>query len=525
MPRRAVIIGAGPAGLTAAFELLDRTDVVPTVIEAGSQVGGISRSERHGPHFIDLGGHRFFSKHSRVMDWWMARLPVEGHAGGTLAYQGRTSPLAPAPGPDPNDVEPIFLVRERRSRILHRGRLFDYPLRLDPATLRRLGLRQTSRIGASYLAARRKPRPEATLEDFLINRFGKVLYETFFRDYTEKVWGQPCDQISADWGAQRIKSLDLAGAVRDWFRRVLPSPPPDLVQVQTPTSLVERFLYPKRGPGQLWEAVAAEVVRRGGTILLNTSAAALLRQGPGLRGVEVTETSGPSRELPADFVFSSMALRDLVPALRGGTTAPAAVSAVAQGLVYRDFLTVALLSRAVPRDPDHDGPLLDNWLYVQEPGYQAGRVQLMHNWSPWMRGAADAGWLGIEYFGNAADGFLDQRDADLVALATREVERMGLLLPGDIIDAHPVRVPRAYPAYFGSYAQLPVLRAWLQDIPNLIPIGRNGLHRYNNQDHSMLTAMVAVDAIAAGQADLSAVWDVNTDDAYIEEGVDLRREG
>jgi protoporphyrinogen oxidase len=511
--RRAVIIGGGPAGLTAASELLARTDVCPIVLEAGDQVGGISKTVRHGTNRIDLGGHRFFSKSDRVMDWWLGVLPLQGLPGDApLTYQNRVRTIAGGAGPDPAETDAVMLLRPRRSRIYHRGQFFDYPLRATPDTLWKLGLGRAARIGASYARATLRPRPEVSLEDFLINRFGRSLYLTFFKEYTEKVWGVPCAEISAEWGAQRIKGLDLRKAAEGYFRRVVPGPP-----VPTETSLIEQFLYPKYGPGQLWEAVAARVTAGGGEVHLGWRVVSVTVADGRATGVVAEDREGHSRRFDGDHVFSTMPIQELVRALDAPVPEP--VRAVSDGLMYRDFITVGL-------DVDHlrvnetvggrRVPVRDNWIYVQEPGVHVGRIQVFNNWSPWMVGDPSRTWIGLEYFCAVGDDLWSRSDADLVRLATEEADRIGILDARHVRDGCVVRVPKTYPAYFGSYGQFDTLRAWLDGLQNLWLIGRNGMHRYNNQDHSMLTAMTAVDQIAAGVVDKSAIWAVNTEMEYQE---------
>jgi protoporphyrinogen oxidase len=516
MPRTALIIGAGPAGLTAAHELLARTDVRPIVLEQSDQVGGISRTVRHGGNRIDIGGHRFFSKSDRVMDWWFDRLPLQALPPGTvqLAYQrqGRGLDVAGV-GPDPHQEDAVMLLRSRRSRIFHGGQFFSYPLSLELDTFRALGLARTARIGASYGAARLRPRPENNLEDFLINRFGGELYRTFFRDYTAKVWGRPCEGISAEWGAQRIKGLSLRAALADGIGRRLGRRDAD-----TETSLIEQFCYPKFGPGQMWETVADEVQAGGGEVRLGWRVVGLLRDGARVTGVEAIAPDGTRHALTADLVYSTMPVQGLVRGLAAHGSVPDDVRDVAAGLEYRDFITVGLLlDRLAVSEPD-GGRILDNWIYIQEPDVHVGRMQIFNNWSPWMVADAATTWVGLEYFANEGDALWTRSDADLAALGERELVQLGLADEGAVRDGVVIRMKRAYPGYFGAYERFGVVRKWLDSLDGLVPLGRNGLHRYNNQDHSMLTAMVAVDNLLEGRRDRSNLWAVNTEDDYHEGG-------
>ena len=493
----AIIIGAGPAGLTAAYELLKRTDIRPVVLELGDYVGGISRTVVYKGNRMDLGGHRFFSKSDRVMKWWAELMPVA------------------APGEEARRDD-VMMVRDRRSRILYGGRFYDYPIRLSRSTLGNLGAARTARIGASYLRSRVvQRRPERTLEDFLVNRFGAELYRTFFESYTEKVWGVPCREISAEWGAQRIKGLSLSGAMRNAVAKVF-ARDQSLAQKGTETSLIERFLYPKFGPGQLWELVERRICEAGGEVRRGHRVTGVQVVGGRVAAVDVAGPDGRAERLTADFCFSTMAISELVEAM--GDVVPAGVREVSRGLMYRSFITAGVLLRRLAPLPGGDGaPISDNWIYVQEPHVRMGRIQIFNNWSPYLVRDPSTTWLGLEYFCGEGDAFWTQTDRQLLDLAARELAEVGLGDPADVLDGTVVRVPKAYPAYFGTYGRIAEVRACLDAIPNLFLIGRNGMHRYNNQDHSMLTGMVAVDHIAAGATTKDAIWQVNAEDEYHEQ--------
>jgi protoporphyrinogen oxidase len=514
----AVVIGAGPAGLTAAFELLERTDIRPIVVEASAEIGGLSRTVVHAGNRMDLGGHRFFSKSDRVMRWWLRFHPLEAAAPAhfALAYRGQARELDGAgPGPDPDREDRVMLVRSRRSRILFGGRVYDYPLRLSLDTLSKLGLARTLRIGASYGRRVVQPRrPEVTLEDFFINRFGDELYRTFFRSYTEKVWGRSCTEIGAEWGAQRVKGLSVLRALRHALQRRERDGAGDLAQRGHETSLIERFLYPKLGPGSLWETVAAEVRARGGEVRLRQRLVGLETDGARVTAAVVEDArSGERVTLRADYVFSTMAVVDLVHAL--GPVVPEVVRGVADGLVYRDFITVGLLLPRLTLAGERD--LTDNWIYIQEPGVHVGRLQIFNNWSPYMVRDPRTVWVGLEYFCSAGDALSSRSDAELYALAARELESIADVRAADVLDGVVVRAPKAYPAYYGAYARFGLIREWVDRFENLFLLGRNGMHRYNNQDHSVLTAMTAVDNLVAGVRDREAIWAVNTEQEYHEE--------
>ncbi len=520
MPKTALLIGAGPAGLTAALEFLRRSDVHPIVLEASHEIGGISRTIRHNGNRIDIGGHRFFSKSDRVMNWWMDLMPPEASADTqhALRHQNKSRTLRTGDsGLTPETTDLVMLVRPRKSRIYFLRRFFDYPIKLTGDTLGKLGLVRTFKIGVSYLIARLFPRKvEKSLEDFLVNRFGRQLYLTFFKSYTEKVWGVPCEEISAEWGAQRIKGLSLTTAVLHFLKKAFAPRKDEAIQQKgTETSLIEKFLYPKYGPGQLWEHAADQIREQGGEILLGWRATRLFVEGDAITAVEAVSDTGQRRRFDADYVFSTMPVRELIDAM--DTPIPSEVREVSDGLQYRDFITVGLLvDHLTVREAD-GGPLRDNWIYIQEPDVLVGRLQIFNNWSPYMVADPSKTWIGLEYFCYQTDALWKMTDEDLKKFAIAEVEKIGILRASDVTDAHVVRVPKTYPAYFGTYDRFHVIRDFLDHFHNLYLVGRNGMHKYNNQDHSMLTAMTAVDNIIAGVRDKDNVWSINTEMEYHEE--------
>jgi protoporphyrinogen oxidase len=523
LPKTALIIGAGPAGLTAALEFLRRSDIHPIVLEASSQIGGISRTVRYNGNRMDIGGHRFFSKSDRVMNWWMDLMPPEASADTqhALQYQNKRRILeTPVQNLSPQTTDLVMLVRPRKSRIYFLRRFFDYPINLSGATLRGLGLVRTMKIGFSYLATKLFPRKyEKSLEDFFINRFGRQLYLTFFKSYTEKVWGVPCDKISAEWGAQRIKGLSLTTALIHFLKKTFtPGKDGGLGQKGTETSLIEKFLYPKYGPGQLWEHAADLIQKQGGEVLLGWRATRLEVEENRIVAVEAVSGSGERRHFPADYVFSTMPVRELIDAL--DTEIPLDVREVSDGLEYRDFITVGLLVDQLQVREADGGPLQDNWIYIQEPDVLVGRLQIFNNWSPYMVADSTKTWIGLEYFCYDTDDLWKMPDEELQKFAVGELEKIGMLRAADVRDAHVVRVPKTYPAYFGTYGRFDVIREFTDRFENLFLVGRNGMHKYNNQDHSMLTAMTAVDNIIAGIKEKQNLWSINTEMEYHEEKVD-----
>ena len=563
----AIIIGAGPAGLTAALEMLRRTGIHPIVLEASDEIGGISRTIRYKGNRMDIGGHRFFSKSDRVMSWWMDLMPPD--AGDDVptgvsdsiqvSYQGRQRVVTlPAGVPEhpplrgmgplrviteteetdllgqpqptahghtetlvasPAAADLVMLVRPRKSRIYYLRKFFDYPIKLSGATMTNLGPIRMARIGFSYAASRLRPiRPEKSLQDFLINRFGRELYLTFFKSYTEKVWGTPCDRISAEWGAQRIKGLSLTTAVKHFVRKTFTRSEEALAQKRTDTSLIERFLYPKFGPGQLWEHVAEKVCAQGGEICLGWTVERIHCTGGVVHAVTAVTRAGERRRFAGDLFLSTMPMRDLVLAL--DAPVPANVREVAAGLEYRDFITVGLLCDRLKVHEPAGGMLKDTWIYVQEPDVLLGRLQIFNNWSPYLLSeeARREGlvWIGLEYFCYETDALWQMDDDALQRFAVAELAKIGIVEPGAVRDAHVVRVPKTYPAYFGTYHRFDELRSWTDTFDNLYLVGRNGMHKYNNQDHSMLTAMTVVDGLVAGHVDKAALWSINTEQDYHE---------
>ncbi len=548
MTRIAIIAGAGPAGLTAAYELLERTDIVPIVCEATDAIGGIARTHVYKGNRIDIGGHRFFSKEERVMKWWFNILPLQGHPSADTAEKGHEIDLATEailkrlcpeclepgdeklkterrtvtvrrPVPDPEKEDAVMLQRPRLSRIFYRSRFFPYPISITLSVARRLGLWNTFLIGLSYIKRKIFPLTDETyLDAFYRNRFGDRLYETFFRGYTEKVWGVKCGEIRADWGAQRVKGLSLKRAVTHAVKDLLSS---DFKkqQQERETSLITRFFYPKFGPGQMWETVTAQVKKAGGEVRMQTRVSGVHLTGDRVTSVTLENVhTGQTTEQPCDFFFSTMPIKHLIGMMT--PRPPAAVTEVADGLQYRDFLTVGLLLKklhvkewgeAVTTD------VPDTWIYVQDDSVRVGRVQFFNNWSPYMvADRKNTTWIGLEYFVNEGGDLWVQTDQALINLGIQEMEKIGLARNEDLVDACVLRMPKAYPAYWGSYTQLDTVQKFVEGISNLYLIGRNGMHRYNNQDHSMLTAMTAVDNIVAGRTDKTNLWEVNLDMVYHE---------
>jgi protoporphyrinogen oxidase len=436
---------------------------------------------------IDIGGHRFFSTSDRVMDWWLQMLPLQS-AG--------------------QDADRVMLLRRRKSRIYYLHHLFEYPVSLGRDILQ-LGLWRAAKIGLSYLRSVLFPiREEKTLEQFFINRFGRELYHAFFKSYTEKVWGVPCDRISAEWGAQRIRGLSAASTLLPNRKK---NGDNGNGRQATETSLIDQFLYPKFGPGQMWEEVARRVAELGGEIRTGWQVRRIATDGWRVKALEAENSStGETAVFEGDYFFSSAPVKELMRSF--DVPPPPDVLEVSDGLVYRDFIMVGLLVRSLlinEETPQGRKLISDNWIYIQEPGVKLGRLQIFNNWSPGMVADLANVWLGLEYFCDQSDAVWQLSDLDMAAFACEELSRIGIIDPGAVIDSTVIRMEKTYPAYFGSYERFADIRAHVDRYENLFLIGRNGMHRYNNQDHSMLTAMVAVDKIIGGSTDKSSLWEVD----------------
>jgi protoporphyrinogen oxidase len=515
----AIIIGAGPAGLTAALELLRQTDIQPIVLERSNEIGGISRTVQYNGNRIDIGGHRFFSKSEKVMNWWQEIMPLQSAPAYDDKLLNRSVPLSNnSDALDPEKSDNVLLTRDRLSRILYLRKLFDYPISLSWQTLSNLGFIKIIKIGLSYLRASIKPIiPEKTLEEFFINRFGKELYLTFFKDYTQKVWGVPCREIQAEWGAQRIKGLSIGKSLVHAIKKLFLKEKLDNAHLET--SLIEQFWYPKFGPGQMWENVAKNVIDRGAKIQMSTKVIEINHEENSVHSVVFERSDGTRGVLKAEYIISTMPVKELIDAM--GET-PVQVKKVSEGLLYRDFITVGLLLNKLSIRNETDRPTLnhlipDNWIYVQENDVFVGRLQFFNNWSPYLVADKTKVWIGLEYFCNEGDATWSKNDEEMKRFAIEELVQIGMLDKHDVIDSIVIRVPKAYPAYFGTYDSFHMVQEYVDAFENLFLIGRNGMHRYNNMDHSMLTAMKVVENIKHGIISKEAIWKVNAEKEYHEE--------
>ncbi|HYE54191.1 MAG TPA: NAD(P)/FAD-dependent oxidoreductase [Chitinophagaceae bacterium] len=521
MKKKAIIIGAGPAGLTAAYELLLRSDIEPIIIEKSRDIGGLCKTVNHHGNRMDIGGHRFFSKSDRVMKWWLNILPLQNQQGQDISIryhqQSRALDTTAYPTSTNPDDDKVMLVRNRLSRIFYLKKFFAYPLSLSVDTIRKLGFIKLFRIGVSYSMSRMFPRKqERTLEDFFINRFGRELYRTFFKDYTEKVWGVPCHTIPAEWGAQRVKGLSIGKAILHAAQNWVPGKKDESIsQKNKQTSLIERFLYPKFGPGQLWEEVARIVVAKGGKIHYGMDVTMIDHDHSSIKSVTaVNDETGAATVFEGDYFFSSMPVSELI----GGfyPKPPAEVSTIAQQLQYRDFITVGLLLKKLKVKNESGGLIRDSWIYMQDRSVKIGRLQVFNNWSPFMVKDPGTVWLGLEYFCRVGDELWSMSDEQFMQFAIDELAGIDFIDKADVLDHTIVRMEKTYPAYFGAYERFDVIRKYTDGFPNLFLVGRNGMHKYNNSDHSMLTAMTAVDNILEGVTSKDNIWAINTEQEYHE---------
>lgn len=517
--KKAVMIGAGPAGLTAAYELLKQTDIKPVVFEATDTIGGISQTVRFKGNRMDIGGHRFFSKNDAVMRWWCNVMPMQGAPAKDDILLGNTDKLLEMGGPDPEIADRVMLYRNRVSRIFFLRKFFDYPISLKFSTFANMGLWRTVRSGMGYIYSQFCKRKEDSLENFYVNRFGKPLYRLFFEGYTEKVWGIHPSKLGADWGSQRVKGLSVFAILKDALTK--PFRNTDMAQKGVETSLIEQFIYPKLGPGQLWETVSSEVERMGGDVRMNSEVKYINVDNGRVVSVGVVMANGEINEYPCDYLLSTMPLKDLVAALRG-IDVPEEVRQIASSLPYRDFITVGMLLDNMKiknrtRIKTFADRVPDTWIYVQERDVKVGRLQVFNNWSPYMvKDYENNIFIGLEYFCNEGDELWNMSDDDFIRMAVDELIKIDVIEREAVLDAVRVKIKKAYPAYYGSYYELDKVRVFLDGIENLYCLGRNGQHRYNNMDHSMMTAMVAVDNIAKGVIDKSNIWNVNTETEYHE---------
>ena len=513
--KKALIIGAGPAGLTAAYELLTKSkDIEVVVFEESDCFGGISKTVDYKGNRMDMGGHRFFSKIPEVNEWWDHMLPMQGHPTCDDIILNRPMPLSKG-GPDPEKEDRVMLTRHRVSRILFDTKFYDYPISLKPETFRNFGFLTTLKVGFSYLGSMFHKLPETNLENFYINRFGRKLYSMFFEYYTENLWGRHPSEIDASWGAQRVKGLSIVAILKDVLGRIFKKK-----NRKVETSLIEEFKYPKLGPGELWDVTAAEVEKLGGTIIRNAKVTKLHKNAENkLTGVTYVK-DGAEVQVDGDYVISSMPVKDLV---GGMNDVPADAARIAAGLPYRDYMTLGVLVPKINLVNKTNIKTVNNivpdcWVYVQDRNVKLGRFQIYNNWSPYMiKDLEHTVWIGLEYFVNEGDEYWNMTEEEFAKIGVSEMIKLGLIDSQDVVlDVHMEKVKKAYPAYFDTYDEMNRLVEYLSSIENLYCVGRNGQHRYNNIDHSMVTSFEAVKNILTGSKDKKNIWSVNTEQEYHE---------
>ena len=496
-----VIIGAGPSGLATAYELLkNNSNLDITILEASSEIGGISKTVNYKGNRIDIGGHRFFTKDEEIMDLWKEIMPIQGYPAKDYKKLNIDMDL-PSDGVNPEKNDNVLLKRRRVSRILYNGKFYDYPIKINWRTLSNFGFFKSVACGLSYFKAAIFKKKENNLEDFYINRFGKDLYSTFFENYTEKVWGRAPKEISASWGKQRVKGISIKELIRNIFVK------------SNETSLIEEFYYPKFGPGALYEEMANKVQKMGGKMVLNARVKKII-----IKNKKVESIIYNNSEIKSDILISSMPLKDLINSIN---EAPKDVIDIANNLPYRDFITVGLLVNKLDLKNNTKMKTIndivpDTWIYVQESSVKLGRIQIFNNWSPYLVKDEDKVWMGLEYFCNEGDSFWNLSDKEIINFAIDEITKINFVNKEDIINSTVIRIQKAYPAYFDSYDHIDDIKKYLFKIDNLYCVGRNGQHRYNNMDHSIKTGLIAARQIINNDKDEKKLWSVNTEGEYHE---------
>ena len=512
-----IIIGAGPAGVTVAYELSKNPDMENIILEKSDFVGGISATLDFEGNKVDLGPHRFFTKSERVQKLWETVLPLQGRPAIDDIELEHNLPFSQDPNaPDPEKTDSVLLHRPRLTRIYYRKRFFDYPVKLSWNTIKGLGFFEMGLIGLSYFKTLIFKKKENSLEDFFINRFGKRLYLTFFKDYTEKLWGIKCSNISAEWGAQRVKGISITQILKDIFGKIFHGKKFKTNQ----TSLIESFYYPKLGAGQMYEEILKTAQERGSHLSLSTNIEKIKLQEGRIQSITVNQ-NGTLQEISGDNFISSMPIKELIEKMDGSV--PERVREVAKGLMYRNVRLAAFLFKDTKiKNNTHlktyKGIPPDVWIYIQEKGVKAGRMEIINNFSPYLvRNNKEQVCITVEYFCSDTDALWTMSDENFLNLALSELIQMDIVHQGDDISRKSFKVEKGYPAYFGTYKDFEIIKDFLNSIPNLYPVGRNGMHKYNNMDHSILTALETVDIITGKTSDKSTIWKVNTEQVYHEE--------
>ncbi|MBR3211158.1 MAG: NAD(P)/FAD-dependent oxidoreductase [Bacilli bacterium] len=511
--KKVIIIGAGPAGLTAGYQLLKESNEYDvTVIEASSDIGGISKTVKYKDYRMDIGGHRFFSKSDEVMTFWNEIMPVEGEIPYDYKETGRTTKIMEG-GPKPDQEDNVMLIRNRISRIFYLNHFFDYPISLKWQTFKNMGLFRTISSVFSYIKSRIFKKKEDSLENFYINRFGKKLYSMFFENYTEKLWGRHPKEISADWGSQRVKGLSITTILKNMLMKIF-----HIKKKNVETSLIEEYYYPKYGPGHFWETVAKKTEEMGGKIIMKTPITNIK-----FKDNKIVSVSSKDQVFTADYYISSMPIKDLINGMSGNKEISSDIKRIANGLPYRDFITIGCLIPKLKIKNETKIKTLGNivpdcWIYVQDTRVKLLRLQIFNNWSPYLlKNPKKEVWIGAEYTCQEGDKLWNMSAKEFSEFALEELETIGIIDKKSVKDYHVEKIKKAYPSYFDTYYEIDKVINYLNQFDNLYCIGRNGQHRYNNMDHSMMTAFETVRNIRNNVKKKDNIWEVNTEKEYHEE--------
>lgn len=518
--KKVVIIGAGPAGLTAAYSLLKNSkDYEVIILEQDNIVGGISKTLKFNGYKIDTGIHRFFTKNDQVEKIWEELLPIQSKPAFDDILLNKQKDF-PKKGSNPEKDEKSMLIKERITRIFYGRKFYDYPVNLNMTTIKNMGFFTLIKAGGSYLKACIIKKPETSLENFYINRFGKVLYSMFFESYTEKVWGIHPSKISADWGAQRVKGVSISAVIKDMFKKIFHKKN----NHNTETSLIEQFIYPKLGSGQVYEEMAKEIEKMGGKIIMNAQVVDIEINKQQVEKITYTQKK-KKYDLDTDICISSMPIKDLINSF-SKEKAPKKITDISTNLPYREFMSVGLVVdqlklKNTTKVKTFMDMIPDSWIYVQEPDVKMGRLQVFNNWSAYLfrdrEEIQSKALISLEYFCSENDKYWNMSDEEFIKFAEEEAIKIGLINPDSVEESIRIKIPKAYPAYFGVYDQIDQVIDYLNQIDNLYCIGRNGQHRYNNMDHSMLTGIKTAEHILNPKTDKKEIWDVNTEQEYHEE--------
>ncbi len=517
--KKVVIIGAGPGGLTSAYYILkNSSEYEVTILESENMVGGISKTVSFDDYKIDTGIHRFFTKNEEIENLWKELLPLQGKPAYDDIILNREKDFDTT-GPDPEKSNECMLIKDRVTRIFYGRKFYDYPVSLNMTTIKNMGFITLFKAAFSYLKSCFIKLPNTSLENFYINRFGKVLYSMFFESYTEKVWGVHPSKISSDWGAQRVKGLSIFALIKDILKKTFKIKN----NKNSETSLIEHFWYPKLGSGQIYEEMAKKITQMGGCILLNSRVNSLTLKDGKIKEIGYI-TKGAKKSLKTDICISSMPIKNLIESING-TNVPKKIYNIATNLPYREFMSVGLVVNELNLKNNTNIKTINNivpdsWIYVQEPDVKMGRIQILNNWSPYLfknkKNIENEVLITLEYFCSENDKYWNMSDKEFIDFAIDEAVKIGIINDNSVKSSVRIKIPKAYPAYFGTYSDIDKVVDYLNSISNLYCIGRNGQHRYNNMDHSMLTGIEAARAIIKGEKNKDDIWKVNTEKEYHE---------